>query len=161
MAGLDRVESWPLDKNADGGFGDNEGASMYGDDGLLGEYYDQDTGRDVSLYPLISEVPLRPEPAKVPQWRMATLASWQFGFAALGAFVMPVLLPLQTVAIVGEADKGTAMGLALAVATIIATLVALALGQVSDRVSTRFGRRSPFILVSALFLSASVTGMSW
>jgi hypothetical protein len=96
---------------------------------------------------------------------MPALFGTQFAFSAIVAFVVPILLPLQTIDIVGKADKarlplvqltakacaewitvllqqqyvrvqGTALGFGLSVATVVATVVSLASGQASDHIYT-------------------------
>lgn len=84
----------------------------------------------------------------------------QLGYAALMAFIMPILLPMQTQELVGKDNKvgdissrmteiqenehrdnllqGTALGVVLGVGTVISTLVGLGVSQWSDHTSTRF-----------------------
>ncbi|ELR18160.1 transporter, major facilitator subfamily protein [Acanthamoeba castellanii str. Neff] len=107
----------------------------------------------------VHEVPH--DDAPVPQWRMATLALWQFGYAAMMAFIMAILLPLQTLEMVGKENKGTALGVSVAVATVIATVISLAFGQASDHISTPIGKRTPFVVVSSAGLALLAVAMTW
>src|SRR4030067_3442993 len=78
---------------------------------------------------------------------------------AVGSFFMPYLVDIYA-----PADwKTTALGLMRPAGLIIAMLIQPAAGLISDRSSSRFGRRRPFILMGALldlvFLAA--IGLSW
>ena len=78
---------------------------------------------------------------------------------ALGSIFMPYLVGL----FVPEAIKNSALGGMRAAGLVIAMLVQPAMGLLSDRSTSRFGRRRPFILVGALldlvFLAA--IALSW
>ncbi len=78
---------------------------------------------------------------------------------AIGTFFMPFLVDIYA-----PADwKNTALSAMRTAGLIIAMLVQPAVGLVSDRSTSRFGRRRPFILIGALldlvFLAA--IGLSW
>jgi MFS family permease len=66
---------------------------------------------------------------------------------ALGSFFMPYLVA----AFAPEGLKNTALGGMRSAGLVIAMLVQPAAGMLSDRSSSRFGRRRPYILVGALF----------
>ena len=66
---------------------------------------------------------------------------------ALGSFFMPYLVGL----FVPEAIKNTALGAMRSAGLVIAMLVQPAAGLLSDRSTSRFGRRRPYILIGALF----------
>jgi MFS family permease len=66
---------------------------------------------------------------------------------ALGSIFMPYLVGIFA----PEAIKNTALGGMRSAGLVIAMLVQPAAGMLSDRSTSRFGRRRPFILVGALF----------
>src|SRR4030067_3721890 len=78
---------------------------------------------------------------------------------AVGSFFMPYLVDIYD-----PADwKNTALSLMRTAGLIIAMLIQPAAGLISDRSTSRFGRRRPFLLLAALldlvFLAA--IGLSW
>ena len=66
---------------------------------------------------------------------------------ALGSIFMPYLVGIFA----PEAIKNTALGGMRTAGLVIAMLVQPAAGMLSDRSTSRFGRRRPYILVGALF----------
>ncbi len=66
---------------------------------------------------------------------------------ALGSIFMPYLVSIFA----PEAIKNTALGAMRSAGLVIAMLVQPAAGMLSDRSTSRFGRRRPYILVGALF----------
>ncbi|MCX6036019.1 MAG: MFS transporter [Chloroflexi bacterium] len=66
---------------------------------------------------------------------------------ALGSIFMPYLVSIFA----PEAIKNTALGAMRSAGLVIAMLVQPAAGLLSDRSTSRFGRRRPYILVGALF----------
>jgi MFS family permease len=66
---------------------------------------------------------------------------------ALGSIFMPYLVGI----FVPEAIKNTALGVMRSAGLVIAMLVQPAAGLLSDRSTSRFGRRRPYILIGALF----------
>jgi MFS family permease len=78
---------------------------------------------------------------------------------AIGTFFMPYLVDIYA-----PADwKNTALSAMRTAGLIIAMLVQPAIGLVSDRSTSRFGRRRPFILIGALLdlLFLAAIGLSW
>src|SRR4030065_128126 len=78
---------------------------------------------------------------------------------AVGSFFMPYLVDVYA-----PADwKNTALSIMRTAGLIIAMLVQPAAGLISDRSTSRFGRRRPFILIGTMldlvFLAA--IGLSW
>ncbi|HEY5158894.1 MAG TPA: MFS transporter, partial [Anaerolineales bacterium] len=66
---------------------------------------------------------------------------------ALGSIFMPYLVGIFA----PEAIKNTALGAMRSAGLVIAMLIQPAAGLLSDRSTSRFGRRRPYILVGALF----------
>ncbi len=92
-----------------------------------------------------------------------TLNLFWFGLnvrnTAMGSIFMPYLVGLFA----PEAVKNSALGGMRAAGLVIAMLVQPAAGLLSDRSTSRFGRRRPFILAGALFdlLFLAVIALSW
>ena len=78
---------------------------------------------------------------------------------ALGSIFMPYLVGIFA----PEAIKNTALGAMRSAGLVIAMLVQPAAGMLSDRSTSRFGRRKPYILVGALFdcLFLAAIALSW
>lgn len=73
----------------------------------------------------------------------------------------PLIVPLLVQQFVGDATKGTSYGNLRLVSLMVALLVQALAGQLSDRSTSRLGKRRPFILVSGIleiiaFLSVGV-----
>ena len=62
----------------------------------------------------------------------------------------PIILPVLVAQFVGEALKGTYLGFLRSAGLIVAILVQPAAGMLSDRCTSRWGRRRPFIFVGAI-----------
>jgi MFS family permease len=78
----------------------------------------------------------------------------------------PIILPVLVAQFVGEATKGTYLGVLRSAGLIVAILVQPAAGLLSDRSTLRWGRRRPFIFIGALlsivFLALiGVSGTYW
>ena len=92
-----------------------------------------------------------------------TLNLFWFGLnvrnTALGSIFMPYLVGI----FVPEAVKNSALGGMRAAGLVIAMLVQPAAGLLSDRSTSRFGRRRPYILIGALFdlLFLALIALSW
>src|SRR5512143_3155516 len=78
---------------------------------------------------------------------------------ALGSIFMPYLVAIFA----PEAIKNTALGAMRSAGLVIAMLVQPAAGMLSDRSTSRFGRRRPYILVGAIFdcLFLAAIALSW
>lgn len=63
----------------------------------------------------------------------------------------PLIVPLLVQQFVGDATKGTSYGNLRLVSLMVALLVQALAGQLSDRSTSRFGKRRPFILAGGVF----------
>jgi MFS family permease len=88
------------------------------------------------------DAPSSPAPAKL----VLTLALAQFG--AYLAILTPVLvtLALRVNQVVPEADRGSALGEVLSLGALLAMIGNPLFGALSDRTTSRFGRRRPWLL---------------
>jgi Na+/melibiose symporter-like transporter len=80
-------------------------------------------------------------------------------FSALWQSLHTIILPLRLLDFVGEADKNTALGIITFSGLILAMLVQPLAGAISDRSTSSWGRRRPFILIGAVLALFFVPGI--
>jgi MFS family permease len=76
-------------------------------------------------------------------------ANW-FAIMARSQVLTPLVIPLLVQQFVGEANKGTYFGIIRLWALMAALLIQALMGLLSDRNTSKFGRRRPFILIGAI-----------
>jgi MFS family permease len=85
-------------------------------------------------------------------WDYVTMNLYYFGLSflwnSLGRFLLQAILPQPNMA--GRDNAEAALGLLGFIGLLIATIVQPAAGAVSDRFSSRWGRRRPFMVVATL-----------
>lgn len=80
------------------------------------------------------------------------LSAYWFALSYLWNSMGPIILPnLISAPMVDEGIKGSALGLLSATGLVIAIIVQPIAGYISDRSTSRFGRRRPYLLVGTLF----------
>ncbi len=99
-----------------------------------------------------------------------TINIFYFALTVRGQTLTPLILPLLVQQFVGEETKGTSYGNIRLYSLMIALLVQALMGMLSDRSTSRWGKRRPFILVSTLLevlafaaigvIAASMEGMA-
>ncbi len=72
-----------------------------------------------------------------------------FAITTRGQVLTPLIVPLLVQQFVGEANKGTYLGNMRLWALMVALLTQALIGLISDRTTSRFGRRRPFIFIGA------------
>jgi len=110
-----------------------------------------------------------PDPAAdaLPEALRAPTRNVSLGFAlmiclanvALWLSMQPVsqlLLPQQTAALVGKAHEADALGIILGVGAFVSIFSNAIGGALSDRTTSRFGRRRPWLLLCALLTAATL-----
>jgi MFS family permease len=83
-------------------------------------------------------------------WQQAALSLYWFANSAHWSAILIILLPHQAALIGGEANKGTTLGMIQLAGAFVSMVVAPVFGAWSDRISTRWGRRKPFLFVGTL-----------
>ena len=92
-----------------------------------------------------------------------------FALTARSQVLTPLVIPLLVQQFVGEATKGARVGEVRLYALMLALLVQALMGMISDRSTSRFGRRRPFIFIgtigeivvfSAIAFTAGLEGMT-
>ena len=74
-----------------------------------------------------------------------------FNLTTRSQVLTPLIIPLLVQQFVGEANKGTYTGLMRLWALMAALLIQALMGILSDRNTSKFGRRRPFIFVGVIF----------
>jgi MFS family permease len=91
-----------------------------------------------------------PAPGRFGNLRHAALSAFWFGNFFLWQPLTTVVVQSQIDEVVPKANQGTAIGLAVSVGGLFAMTVPPIIGALSDRLSTRFGRRRPIMVVATL-----------
>ncbi len=79
-----------------------------------------------------------------------TINAYWFALTARSQTLTPLIIPLLVQSFVGEAAKGTYVGIIRLWALMVAVLVQALMGIISDRSQFRWGRRRPFIAIGTL-----------
>ena len=96
--------------------------------------------------PIIPVDPRRPLTA----WQQAALSLYWFATSAHWTAILIILLPLQAKAIGGDEHKGATLGAIVLVGALASMVVAPFFGAWSDRFTSRWGRRKPFLVFGTL-----------
>lgn len=91
-----------------------------------------------------------PKQRKLQWYDTLTINSIWFAISTRSNILTPLLLPLLVQRFMGDAGKGNAYGNLRLVSLMIALLVQALAGMLSDRNTSRFGRRRPYILIAAI-----------
>ena len=81
---------------------------------------------------------------------MFALNAYWFAISYLWNSLGPIVLPVLVGLLVPEAIKGSALGLLTAIGMVTAIIVQPVAGAISDRSTSRWGRRRPYILGGTL-----------
>jgi MFS family permease len=100
-----------------------------------------------TLAPAVALPDARP---RLTAWQQAALSLYWFATNAHWGAILITLLPLQAEQIGGAEFKGTTLGQILAVGAFASMVVAPLFGAWSDRVRTRWGRRTPFLVAGTV-----------
>ena len=87
---------------------------------------------------------------KIRWYDYITINIFYFALTVRSQTLTPLIIPLLVQAFMGDAVKGTAYGNLRLWALMIAVLVQGLVGILSDRSTSRFGRRRPFILIGGV-----------
>ena len=96
------------------------------------------------------------KPKRVSLTFLGRISLFWLGLSTVWAGLNIVYLPDRVETLMGSAQKGTYLGILLSVGLVVAIVVQPLMGGLSDRTTSRWGRRRPFMLMgsllSALFL---------
>ena len=98
---------------------------------------------------------------KTSIWQMIALNMYWLGLSFKWNAIHPLILPAVLLNYVPDAQKNSYLGILTFVGLIIATIVQPVAGAISDRWSSRFGRRRPLILAGTLFDLIFLAILGW
>ncbi|MCZ6892326.1 MAG: MFS transporter [Chloroflexi bacterium] len=105
------------------------------------------------------EQPVMPNSNAEADWQAAQfahLSAFSFGTTAFSISLGAVLLPVLILGIAGEDLKNTYLGLLGLVGLLVAMVVQPIAGNLSDRTSSPWGRRIPYLVIGSALTSASM-----
>jgi len=104
-----------------------------------------------------------PAPIKGLRRLMIWIIPANLGIFLVWGAVPGILLPQQITNLVGSADKAdvAALGIVLTIGAFAAMVAQPLAGQISDRTRSRFGRRTPWIVIGALTGALSLVGLAF
>ena len=91
--------------------------------------------------------------------RQALLSLYWFGTNAHWAAILLITLPKQAFLIGGDAVKGQTLGTVLLIGAFVSMIVAPLFGALSDRITTRWGGRRPWIVLGTLMNVVGIFGL--
>ena len=91
--------------------------------------------------------------------QQALLSLYWFGTNAHWAAILLITLPKQALLIGGDAVKGQTLGTVLLIGAFVSMIVAPLFGALSDRITTRWGRRRPWIVLGTLMNVVGIFGL--
>ena len=94
-------------------------------------------------------------------YRQLLLSFFWFSTNMMWSVILIITMPSQIKSAVGDASKGSALGLALGAGAFISMLVAPIFGALSDRIRLPGGRRKPWIVIGTLGTAGSLLGLAY
>jgi len=98
---------------------------------------------------------------RMTTFQQAMLSFFWLATNVLWTAVLLVTMPSQIKAAVGDATKGSALGLALAAGAFISMVAAPAFGALSDRIRLPGGRRKPWVVIGTIGNVAALFGLAY
>ena len=83
-------------------------------------------------------------------FKQILLSFYWFSTNMMWAAILIILMPSQIKSAVGDAAKGSVLGLALGAGAFISMIAAPVFGALSDRIRLPGGRRKPWIIIGTL-----------
>lgn len=96
---------------------------------------------------------------RMSHFRQALLSLYWFGTNTHWSAILLITLPRQAFLIGGDAIKGRTLGTVLLIGAFVSMVVAPLFGALSDRITTRWGRRRPWIVVGTLMNVLGILGL--
>src|SRR6266498_624465 len=100
-----------------------------------------------------------PSQPRMSHFRQALLSLYWFGTNAHWSAILLIALPKQAFLIGGDAVKGRTLGTILLIGAFVSMIVAPLFGALSDRITTRWGRRRPWIVIGTLMNVIGILGL--
>jgi len=98
---------------------------------------------------------------RMTTFQQAMLSFFWLATNVLWTAVLLVTMPSQIKAAVGDATKGSALGLALAAGAFISMVAAPSFGALSDRIRLPGGRRKPWVVIGTIGNVAALFGLAY
>ncbi len=98
---------------------------------------------------------------RMTTWRQILLSFFWFSTNMMWSAVLIITMPSQIKSAVGDADKGSALGLALGAGALISMLAAPVFGALSDRIRLPGGRRKPWIVIGSVGNAIGLVGLAY
>ncbi len=96
---------------------------------------------------------------RMSHFKQALLSLYWFGTNAHWAAILLITLPKQAFLIGGDAVKGQTLGTVLLVGAFVSMVIAPLFGALSDRFTTRWGRRRPWIVLGTVMNVIGIFGL--
>lgn len=105
-----------------------------------------------------SDGPIRPH---LSNFRLMLMSFFWFSTQTMWTAILVITMPSQIKEAVGDATKGSVLGLALAAGAIISMLAAPVFGALSDRIRLPGGRRKPWIVIGTVGNIIGLVGLAY
>ncbi|XP_062503057.1 uncharacterized protein LOC134180013 [Corticium candelabrum] len=130
---------------------------------VAGSFMDDDTDREIfgDSEDILDDGSTAHGQDRRSKLRLCLMASFAFGFSFYVYLSTVGVLPSQVLVLVGSKDKGKFLAAVVGAAGVITFLVSPLVGTLSDRLQTRFGKRSPIILICSIILCILMFGLAW
>jgi MFS family permease len=99
---------------------------------------------------VVAQIAAAPIRSRMSAWQQASLSLYWFATNAHWDAILITLLPLQARLIGGAESQGSTLGTILLIGAFVSMVVAPLFGAWSDRIRTRWGRRTPFLVVGTI-----------
>jgi MFS family permease len=96
---------------------------------------------------------------RMSHFKQAMLSLYWFGTNAHWAAILLITLPKQAFLIGGDAVKGQTLGTVLLVGAFVSMVVAPFFGALSDRITSQWGRRRPWIVIGTIMNVIGILGL--
>ncbi|MGD0879873.1 MAG: MFS transporter [Anaerolineales bacterium] len=93
--------------------------------------------------------------------RQLLLSFFWFSTNMMWSAILIITMPSQIKAAVGDASKGSALGLALGAGAFISMIAAPVFGALSDRIHLPGGRRKPWIVIGSVGNAIGLVGLTY
>ena len=98
---------------------------------------------------------------RMSTYRQLLLSFFWFSTNMMWSVILIITMPSQIKSAVGDAAKGSALGLALGAGALISMLAAPIFGALSDRIRLPGGRRKPWILIGSVGNAIGLIGLAY
>lgn len=94
------------------------------------------------------------------KYRLSLVTFAMFGLSFFVYLSTVAVLPSQVLSLVGRENKGKLLSAVLGTGGVITFIVSPLIGTMSDRLQTRFGKRSPIMIISSIITCVVLFGLA-